>query len=118
MLRERTGLSLDLRYIVDVDFTHARRLGLSEKLYCKSLAQALADPKVSVVVELIGGTTIARKTIEQALAAGKHVVTANQGSGWRSRAGTLRTGPEEPGSRRLRGKLRGGIRSSAPFTTA
>jgi homoserine dehydrogenase len=78
LLRERTGLTLDLRYIVDVDFTHARRLGLPEKLYCKSLAEALADPKVAVVVELIGGTTIARKTIEQALAAGKHVVTANK----------------------------------------
>jgi homoserine dehydrogenase len=78
MLRERTGLSLDLRHVVDLDFTNARRLGLDKRLYRKSLSEALGDPEVRVVAELVGGTTFARKTIEQALAAGKHVVTANK----------------------------------------
>lgn len=78
ILGERLGLELDLRYIVDVKFDHAQRLGLDSKLYCTDLAKALGDPKVGVVVELIGGTTIARSTIEKALAAGKHVVTANK----------------------------------------
>ena len=38
----------------------------------------LQDPDVDVVVELIGGTTIAKKIIEEALDAKKHVVTANK----------------------------------------
>ena len=39
---------------------------------------AIADPTVQVVVELIGGTTTAKKIVLDALAAGKHVVTANK----------------------------------------
>ncbi len=38
----------------------------------------LTDPEIGVVVELIGGTTVAREIIREALAAGKHVVTANK----------------------------------------
>ena len=41
-------------------------------------AAALADPAVHVVAELIGGTTAAREVVLSALAAGKHVVTANK----------------------------------------
>lgn len=40
--------------------------------------QALLDSRVDVVVELIGGRDPARRWIEQALAAGKSVVTANK----------------------------------------
>ena len=36
------------------------------------------DPDVHVLVELIGGTTVARELVEAALRAGKHVVTANK----------------------------------------
>ncbi len=37
-----------------------------------------ADPDVDILVELIGGTTTARDLILQAIANGKHVVTANK----------------------------------------
>jgi homoserine dehydrogenase len=36
------------------------------------------DPEVGILVELIGGTTVARDVVEAAIAAGKHVVTANK----------------------------------------
>ena len=36
------------------------------------------DPEVQILVELIGGTTVARELIETAIRAGKHVVTANK----------------------------------------
>lgn len=39
---------------------------------------AAASPDADVVVELIGGTTTARRAIETALARGAHVVTANK----------------------------------------
>ena len=38
----------------------------------------VADPNVDLVIELIGGTTVAREVILGALAAGKNVVTANK----------------------------------------
>ncbi len=78
ILQDRTRLDTSLRYIVDVNHDHARELGLDESLYTDDLSKALADPDVRVVVELVGGTTIAREITEQALKAGKHVVTANK----------------------------------------
>ncbi len=36
------------------------------------------DPEVDIVVELIGGTTVAKDLVEKAIANGKHVVTANK----------------------------------------
>jgi homoserine dehydrogenase len=36
------------------------------------------DPEVDILVELIGGTTVARELVEAAIIAGKHVVTANK----------------------------------------
>jgi len=42
-------------------------------------AQALIhNPEVDVVVEVMGGTTLARTLVLQAIANGKHVVTANK----------------------------------------
>ncbi len=38
----------------------------------------VTDPKIDIVVELIGGTTVAKDLILRAIAAGKHVVTANK----------------------------------------
>jgi len=75
---ERVGPRLELRHLVDVDFTRARELGISESLFCTDIAEALADPQVHAVVELVGGTTLARDIIADALRAGKHVVTANK----------------------------------------
>ena len=36
------------------------------------------DPEVDILVELIGGTTTAKEIVMQAIASGKHVVTANK----------------------------------------
>jgi homoserine dehydrogenase len=78
ILRGRCGTRIDLRYIVDLDHTHARELGLDESLLTADLTAALDDPDVQVVIELVGGITTAREITEQALRAGKHVVTANK----------------------------------------
>lgn len=77
-LERKTGSSFALRAIVDKDFTHARSLGLDPTLFLEDLEGVLADPKVDVVVELVGGTSFAKTVVERALDAGKHVVTANK----------------------------------------
>jgi homoserine dehydrogenase len=77
-LTERSGVDLELRHIVDVDFTRARALGLPETCFTKDLERALKDAEVQVVVELVGGTTVARQVMERAIQAGKLVVTANK----------------------------------------
>lgn len=40
--------------------------------------ELLDDPDIAVVCELMGGTGFARRFLEEAIAAGKHVVTANK----------------------------------------
>ena len=47
-------------------------------IYTKDFYDVLNDNEVDVVVELIGGTTIAKTIILEALKRGKHVVTANK----------------------------------------
>ncbi len=74
----KAGVRLELLRIVDVDFTHARSLGLDPTLFETDFDKALSLDGVDVVIELIGGTTIARDRVERALKAGKHVVTANK----------------------------------------
>jgi homoserine dehydrogenase len=38
----------------------------------------IANPDIDIVIELIGGYGIARQLVMEAIAAGKHVVTANK----------------------------------------
>ena len=78
LISKRCGSRIELRYIVDVDFTGAEELGMDATLFCKDLDKVLADDSVQIVAELVGGTTIAKMIIEKALTAGKHVVTANK----------------------------------------
>ncbi|TVQ36182.1 MAG: homoserine dehydrogenase [Spirochaetaceae bacterium] len=78
LLEAKTGSRLHLKYIVDRVFTAAQNLQLDDTLFETSLDRALEDDEVTVFVELVGGITTAREITEQALRAGKHVVTANK----------------------------------------
>jgi homoserine dehydrogenase len=76
MLRQRTGLTFDLRHVIVRDLKKAdRREGLPVSADADA---AIADPKVDLVVELIGGTGVAAEYMQAALKAGKPVVTANK----------------------------------------
>lgn len=44
----------------------------------RDIFEVARDPDVEILVELIGGTTVARELVEAAIIAGKHVVTANK----------------------------------------
>jgi len=73
----RTGRQLQLRHVVVRDGKKARPF-VPGTLIGTDPRPAIADPAVSVVVELIGGITQAREIVLAALSAGKHVVTANK----------------------------------------
>jgi homoserine dehydrogenase len=78
LVQSRSGLKVQLRHVIDVNFDNARRMGLPAKLFSSDLDAALKDPQTGIVVELVGGTTIARQVIRRSLLAGKDVVTANK----------------------------------------
>lgn len=79
MLQERAGAGLTLAAIADTDLTRPREgLDIRALPMVGDAARVLDDPSIHVVVELIGGLEPARSFILRALAAGKHVVTANK----------------------------------------
>ena len=79
MLQERAGATLSLAAIADTDLTRPREgLDLRALPLVGDAARVLDDPSIHVVVELVGGLEPARTFILRALAAGKHVVTANK----------------------------------------
>ncbi len=79
MLQERAGAGLTLAAIADTDLTRPREgLDIRTLPMVGDAARVLDDPSIHVVVELVGGLEPARTFILRALAAGKHVVTANK----------------------------------------
>jgi homoserine dehydrogenase len=78
VITERTGLKLVLRRIADLDLDRDRGVSVSRSLLTRDAQSVVHDPAVQVVVELIGGTGIARTLTLEALAHGKAVVTANK----------------------------------------
>src|SRR5215813_9878621 len=79
MLEERAGARLTLAAVADTDLTRAREgLDLKSLPMTGDAARVLGDPSIHIVIELVGGLEPARSFISRALAAGKHVVTANK----------------------------------------
>lgn len=78
LLEERLGLSLILKKIADLDITKERGVKISPSILTTNVTEIIDDPEISIVVELIGGLEPARSFILQAMAKGKHVVTANK----------------------------------------
>src|SRR5439155_2521614 len=75
---QRAGRPLALRRVVVRDLAKPRDPLIARDIISTDLSAAINDPNVHVVVELIGGTGVAKKVVLDALAAGKHVVTANK----------------------------------------
>ncbi|MBI2525577.1 MAG: homoserine dehydrogenase [Candidatus Rokubacteria bacterium] len=78
-MQERTDCQLTLAAVADADLTRPREgIDLARLPLCPDAAQVLEDPSIQIVIELIGGLEPARTFILRAVAAGKHVVTANK----------------------------------------
>jgi homoserine dehydrogenase len=77
LLTARTGLKFDIRHVVVRDPSKTRDLPPSIKISTDPAA-AIDDPKVKIVIELIGGTTLAGDLMMRALKLGKPVITANK----------------------------------------
>jgi homoserine dehydrogenase len=77
-IRRRAGREIRITHVADLDTARARALvGEAAEVVADARA-VIARPEIDVIVELIGGTGIARTLVLEAIAAGKHVVTANK----------------------------------------
>lgn len=71
------GVDLELTRICSRRPEKAASLGLQD-IFTTDYHDIINDPEIDLVIELIGGTGIAKDVIKDALRAGKHVVTANK----------------------------------------
>ena len=78
IVRARCGVDVEIRRVADVDRARFRALKLPRTLCTTDYTDLLKDPDIRIVVELVGGTSVARELVTSALKAGKHVVTANK----------------------------------------
>jgi homoserine dehydrogenase len=78
VLARRVGVPLDLIKVADVDVARDRGVTLPSGTLTANASEVIAHPDVDIVVELIGGTDPAKRFILDAMARGKHVVTANK----------------------------------------
>jgi len=77
-IRRRAGRGIEITMVADLDTARAREIvGPGVQVVADGRA-IIANPDIDIVIELIGGYGIARALVMEAIAAGKHVVTANK----------------------------------------
>jgi homoserine dehydrogenase len=78
-IARRTGRDIEIRMIADLDQERAKRLVGSDNVTITADAREVArHPDIDIVIELIGGQTIAKEAVLEAIKHGKHVITANK----------------------------------------
>jgi homoserine dehydrogenase len=77
-IARRAGRGIVIDYAAALDTSHAAELGLSGVRLSNNAMDVVEDPEIEIVVELIGGYTLAKDLVLQAIQNGKHVVTANK----------------------------------------
>ena len=78
LISKRIGTKIKITAIADLDIKRDRGVKVDKKILTTAGLAVCTDPKVDIVVELVGGLRFAEKFIKTALENGKHVVTANK----------------------------------------
>ena len=77
-IKARTGRGIEITLVADRAADHARSIvGNTTEVITDAFA-AVTRPEIDIVVELIGGYTVAKELVLKAIENGKHVVTANK----------------------------------------
>jgi homoserine dehydrogenase len=77
-IRRRAGRAITITHVADKDVKKARSVVKGRAQVVSDAFKLVRGNDVEIVVELIGGTTIAKQLVLEAIAHGKHVVTANK----------------------------------------
>ena len=74
----RAGRGIEIAVVADLDTARAKEITGGDVEVVSDAHLVVNRPDIDVVIELIGGYGIARELVMQAIANGKHVVTANK----------------------------------------
>ena len=78
LMAARLGVQLVFRKIAVKAFDEPRPYPIARDLMTTDWQEVMSDPEIHIVIELVGGTGIAKTMVLAALAQGKTVVTANK----------------------------------------
>ena len=77
-ISRRAGRKIEVVKVADRNLELAKKLTNGQVEVTDDVFSVVTDPNVDVVVELIGGYTLAKDVVLRAIEHGKHVVTANK----------------------------------------
>ena len=77
-ITRRAGRPIRIVKVADRDVERAKALVGTAASVTNDAFSVVNDPEIDIIVELIGGTSIARELVLKAIEQGKHVVTANK----------------------------------------
>lgn len=78
LISQRTNIRPIVVKIADIDIESDRGISIGEGILTTDALSVIDDPDIDVIVELVGGVTIAKDFVLRALRNGKPVVTANK----------------------------------------
>src|SRR4051812_13026681 len=77
-ITRRAGRGIVIAKVADKDIERAKKITGGKVAVTGDANEVVTDPNIDIVIELIGGYTVARDFVLKAIANGKHVVTANK----------------------------------------
>lgn len=77
-IRERLGQGLKIKRVLVQDTARERGVAVPSGLLTTDYRDILDDDDIDIVVEVLGGTIVARQLVMESIARGKSVVTANK----------------------------------------
>ena len=76
--KKTQGVDLTVECVLEKNKERALSLGIAEEKIASSIEEVCSNPDVDIVVEVIGGTGVAKTFVKTALMSGKTVVTSNK----------------------------------------
>ena len=77
-IMRRAGRGIEIAMVADLDVARAKQITNGQCMVVNDAREVVNHPDIDIVIELIGGYGIAKELVLQAIANGKHVVTANK----------------------------------------
>ena len=77
-IQRRAGRGIEITMVADLDTARAQAVVGANVRVVNDARAIIANPDIDIVIELIGGYGIAKQLVMEAIAAGKHVITANK----------------------------------------
>jgi len=76
--KKTQGVDITVEAVLELNRERALSLGVEESKIAASIEEVVSNPNVDIVVEVIGGTGVAKTFVTKALMSGKTVVTSNK----------------------------------------